>query len=327
VKREDVIMLYRFVLGTIAAAALLGAPFQPALAQDYPAHSITLIVPFPAGGGVDLIGRLVGQQLSTALGQQVVVENRGGAGGMIGTRDIAHATPDGYTLGVVLTGMSLSPNADYDVNKDFTPIGLIASTPVFIVANPTFPAKSLAEIIALAKQQPGKLPIGTPPSPTLNYFAVKMFNSLAGIDTTVVTYKGTAPLTTDVMGNHVPLGFDTIPAAISNVQSGQLRAIAVTAAKRSAALPDVPTAVESGLPEFEAVQYYGLIAPAGVPRPIVDRLNKDLRAMLANDAFKKRLIEAGDDPTPGTPEEYGENIKREEGKWASLIKKLGLKLE
>ena len=327
VDREDVVMLYRLMPAAIAAAALLGAPLQPAGAQDYPTRSITLIVPFPAGGGVDLIGRLVGQQLSTALGQQIVVENRGGAGGMIGTRDIAHATPDGYTLGVVLTGMSLSPNADYDVNKDFTPIGLIASTPVFIVANPTFPAKSLADIIALAKQQPGKLAVGTPPSPTLNYFAVKLFNSLAGVDTTVVTYKGTAPLTTDLMGNHVPLGFDTIPAAISNVQSGQLRAIAVTAEKRSAALPDVPTARESGLPEFEAVQYYGLIAPAGMPRPIVDRLNKELGSMLTNEAFKKRLIEAGDDPTPSTPEEYSENIKREEGKWATLIKKLGLKLE
>jgi tripartite-type tricarboxylate transporter receptor subunit TctC len=324
-------MMRRDIIAGVAAGALLAAfwaaPLRSAAAEDYPTHPITLIVPFPAGGGVDLIGRLVGQQLSTALGQQVVVENRGGAGGMIGTRDIAHASPDGYTLGVVLTGMSLSPNADYDINKDFSPIGLIASTPVFIVANPTFPAKSLADIITLAKLQPGKLPIGTPPSPTLNYFAVKLFNSLAGIDTTVVTYKGTAPLTTDLMGNHVPLGFDTIPAAISNVQSGQLRAIAVTGAKRSAALPDVPTAAESGLPGFEAVQYYGLIAPAGVPPPIVDRLNKDLRAMLANDAFKKRLIEAGDDPTPSTPEEYGENIKREEGKWAALIKKLGLKLE
>ena len=324
-------MMRRDIIAGVAAGALLvaflAASQHRAAADDYPNHPITLIVPFPPGGGVDLIGRLVGQQLSAALGQQVVVENRGGAGGMIGTRDIAHASPDGYTLGVVLTGMSLSPNADYDINKDFSPIGLIASTPVFVLANPTFPAKSLADIITLAKQQPGKLPIGTPPSPTLNYFAVKLFNSLAGIDTTVVTYKGTAPLTTDLMGNHVPLGFDTIPAAISNVQSGQLRAIAVTGAKRSAALPDVPTAAESGLPGFEAVQYYGLIAPAGVPPPIVDRLNKDLRAILANDTFKKRLIEAGDDPTPSTPDEYGENIKREEGKWAALIKKLGLKLE
>ncbi len=309
------------------SATLVAAPVGQARAQDYPARPITLIVPFPPGGGVDLIGRLVGQRLSEALGQQVVVENRSGAGGMIGTRDIAHATPDGYTIGVVLTGMSLSPNADYDVNKDFAPIGLVASTPVFIVANPSFPAKSLADVIALAKQQPGKIAIGTPPSPTINYFATKLFNMLADVNTTVVTYRGTAPLTTDVMGNHVPLGFDTIPAAISQIQAGQLRAIAVTGPARSAALPDVPTAIESGLPGFEAVQYYGIIAPAGVPRPIVDRLNKELRTMLTADDFKKRLIEAGDDPTPSTPEEYAANIKREEGKWAALIKKLGLKIE
>jgi tripartite-type tricarboxylate transporter receptor subunit TctC len=318
------------IAGLFAAAILataVAAPVDQAAAQGYPSRSVTLIVPFPPGGGVDLIGRLVGQQLSAALGQQVIVENRGGAGGMIGTRDIAHAAPDGYTLGVVLTGMSLSPNADYDVNKDFSPIGIIASTPVLIVANPSFPAKSLADIIAAAKQQPGKLSIGTPPSPTINYFAVKMFNLMAGVDTTIVTYRGTAPLTTDVMGNHVPLGFDTIPAAISQIQAHQLRAIAVTGPKRSAALPDVPTAAESGLPGFEAVQYYGLIAPAGVPRTIIDRVNKELRAMLADDAFKKRLIEAGDDPTPSSPEDYAENIKREEGKWGALVKKLGLKLE
>ncbi len=319
------------IIAAIAAAALATAavavPLNGAVAQDYPSHQITLIVPFPPGGGVDLIGRLVGEKLSVALGQQVVIENRGGAGGMIGTRDIAHATPDGYTIGVVLTGMSLSPNADYDVNKDFTPIGLVASTPVFIVANPSFPAKSLADVIALAKQQPGKLAIGTPPSPTINYFAVKLFDLAAGVNTTIVTYRGTAPLTTDVMGNHVPLGFDTIPAAISQIQAGQLRAIAVTGPARSAVLPDVPTAAEAGLPGFEAVQYYGIIAPAGVPRPIVDRLNKELRTMLADGAFKKRLFDAGDDPAPSTPEEYAANIKREEGKWAELIKKLGLKVE
>jgi tripartite-type tricarboxylate transporter receptor subunit TctC len=323
-------MKRRIVIAGLAAAALafgLAGALDVAAEQDYPTHPVTLIVPFPPGGGVDLIGRLVGQRLSVALGQQVVVENRGGAGGMIGTRDIAHATPDGYTLGVVLTGMSLSPNADYDVNKDFSPIGIIASTPVLIVTNPSFPANSLADIVASAKRQPGKLSIGTPPSPTINYFAVKMFNLMAGVDTTIVTYRGTAPLTTDVMGNHVPLGFDTIPAAISQIQAHQLRAIAVTGAKRSAALPNVLTAAESGLPGFEAVQYYGLIGPAGVPRPIVDLVNKELRVMLADDAFKKRLIEAGDDPAPSSPEDYAENIKREEGKWAALVKKLGLKLE
>ena len=150
---------------------------------------------------------------------------------------------------------------------------------------------------------------------------------VAGVDTTVVTYKGTAPLTTDLIGNHVPLGFNTIPAAISNVQGGQLRAIAVAGTKRSMALPNVPTAAESGLAGFEAVQYYGLVAPAGVPRPIINRLNKDLRAALSSEAFKKRLVDVGDDPAPSTPEEYAANIKREEGKWAALIKKLGLKVE
>ena len=296
-------------------------------AQDYPNHPITLIVPYPPGGGVDLIGRLVGQRLSAALGQQVVVENRGGAGGMIGTRDIAKATPDGYTLGVMLTGVSLSPNAGYDINKDFSPIGIIASTPIFVVANPSLPAKSLADIIALAKKAPGKYTAGTPPAPTLNYFAARLFNLLAKVDITVVSYKGTAPLTNDLIGNHVPIGFNTIPAAISNVQAKQLRAIAVTGTARSAALPDVPTAAESGLPGFEVVQYYGLTAPAGVPRPIVERLNKELRTMLAADDFKKRLITYGDDPAPSSPEEYAANIKREEAKWAALVKKLGLKLD
>ena len=324
-------MLHRLIRAWLAAsalvAALIGAPLSQTRAQDYPTRQITLIVPYPPGGGVDLIGRLVAQRLSAALGQQVVVENRGGAGGMIGTRDLAKAAPDGYTVGVTLTGMSLSPNAGYDVNKDFSPIGLIASTPVFIVASPAFPAKTLADVIALAKKEPGKLSAGTPPAPTINFFAAKLFNLTAGVDITTVAYKGTGPLTNDVLGNQVPLGFDTIPAAVSNVKAGQLRAIAVTGATRSAALPDVPTAAESDLPGFDAVQYYGLTAPAGVPRAIVDRLNKELRTMLAADDFKKRLITVGDDPAPCTPEQYAENIKREEGKWAALLAKLGLKIE
>jgi len=324
-------MLHRLIRAGLAAsalvAALIGAPPSQTRAQDYPTRPITLIVPYPPGGGVDLIGRLVAQRLSAALGQQVVVENRGGAGGMIGTRDLAKAAPDGYTLGVMLTGMSLSPNAGYDVNKDFSPIGLIASTPVLIVASPAFPAKTLADVIALAKKEPGKLSAGTPPAPTINFFAAKLFNLTAGVDITTVAYKGTGPLTNDVLGNQVPLGFDTIPAAVSNVKAGQLRAIAVTGATRSAALPDVPTAAESDLPGFDAVQYYGLTAPAGVPRAIVDRLNKELRTMLAADDFKKRLITVGDDPAPCTPEQYAENIKREEGKWAAMVTKLGLKIE
>jgi tripartite-type tricarboxylate transporter receptor subunit TctC len=322
--------MIRTIVATLTAGAVavgLCAQIGPAAAQDYPNRPITMIVPYPPGGGVDVMGRLMGQKLSVALGQQVVIENRGGAGGMIGTRDAARAAPDGYTIVMLLTGISLGANTGYDVNKDFAPIGVVASTPIIVDAHPSLPAKSLADVIALAKKEPGKLSAGAPPAPTINYFAAQLFNLLAGTEITVVTYKGTGPLTTDLLGNHVPLGFNTIPASISYIAAGQLRGLAVTAHVRSAALPDVPTAAESGLPGFEAVQYYGLAAPAGTPRPIIERLNKELRTILAADEMKKRLIADGSDPAPSTPEEYAANIQREEAKWATLVKKLGLKIE
>jgi tripartite-type tricarboxylate transporter receptor subunit TctC len=322
-------MWHRVVAAGLAANALFVALISPpaARAEDYPTRPITMIVPYPAGGGVDAMGRLVGQKLSVALGQQVVIENRGGAGGMIGTRDAAKAAPDGYTIVMLLTGISLGENTGYDINKDFAPIGLVASTPMIVDANPSFPATSLSDVIALAKKDPGKYSAGTPPAPTVNYFAALLFNQMAGVDITIVTYKGTGPLTTDLLGNHVPLGFNTIPASVSQIAAGQLRGLAVAGATRSAALPDVPTAAQSGLPGFEAVQYYGLAVPAGTPRPIVDRLNKELQAILTSDEMKKRMIDLGSEPTPGTPEDYAANIQREEGKWAALIKKLGLKIE
>jgi tripartite-type tricarboxylate transporter receptor subunit TctC len=308
---------------TTGALVLACAAAFPA-AQDYPSRPITMIVPYPPGGGVDVMGRLIGQRLSVALAQQVVIENRGGAGGMIGTRDAAKAAPDGYTI---VTGISLGANTGYDVNKDFAPIGIVASTPIIVDANPALPAKSLSDVIALAKKEPGKLAAGTPPAPTINYFAAELFNLMAGTDITVVTYKGTGPLTNDLLGNHVSLGFNTIPASVSNIAAGQLRGLAVAAPVRSAALPDVPTAAQSGLPGFEAVQYYGLAAPAGTPRPIIERLNKELRTILASDEMRKRLTADGSDPAPSTPEEYAANIKREEAKWATLVQKLGLKIE
>jgi tripartite-type tricarboxylate transporter receptor subunit TctC len=324
-------MIHRSILAGLLACALAAVvifgPSQPAAAQGYPTRPITLIVPYPAGGGVDVMGRLVGQKLSAALGQQVVIENRGGAGGMIGTRDAARAAPDGYTLVMLLTGISLGANTGYDVNKDFAPIGLVASTPIIVVTHPSVAANSLSDIVALAKKEPGKYSAGTPPAPTVNYFAAELFNVMAGTQITVVTYKGTGPLTNDLLGGHVQIGFNTIPASVSNIAAGALHGIAVAATKRSAALPNVPTAAEAGLPGFEAVQYYGLAAPAGTPRPIVERLNKELRAILATDDMKKLLVDAGSDPTPSTPDEYAANIQHEEGKWADLVKKLGLKLE
>ena len=287
----------------------------------------TLIVPYPPGGGMDAMGRMVAQKLSHALGQQVIIENRPGAGAVIGTRAAAKAAPDGHTLVIMGTGASLPIYAGYDVNRDFAPVGLIASTPIVVMAHPSLPVKSLADVIALAKKEPGKLTAGTPPPPTINYLAAELFKSMTGTEITIVLYKGTGPLTNDLVGGHVALGFDTILPARSNIDAGNLHAIAVAGHARSAALPDVPTAAESGLPGFEASIYYGLSAPSGTPRPIIDRLNKELRSMMESEETTNRIVADGGDPIASTPEEYAANIEREEGKWVALIKKLGLKIE
>jgi tripartite-type tricarboxylate transporter receptor subunit TctC len=311
-------------LAAILLALALLIPPAAVRADDYPNRPVTLIVPYPAGGGADAVGRLIAQRLTAALGQQVIVENRPGAGSVIGTRAAAKAVPDGYTIAMVLTGISLPSNLGFDIKQDFAPIGLIASSPIVVMAHPSFPGTSLADVIALAKKEPGKISAGTPPPPTLNYFAAELFKAMTGADITIVTYRGTGPLTNDLVGGHVPLAFNTITAALGNIQAGKIRPIAVAAPKRSAALPDVPTAAEAGLPGFEAVIYYGISAPAGTPRPIIERLNKELRAVVTSDETSKRLIADGGDPTPSTPEEYAANIDHEEGKWSALLKKLGL---
>jgi tripartite-type tricarboxylate transporter receptor subunit TctC len=314
--------------GLMAAALACGFGLlsQTAMAEDYPARPVSLIVPYPAGGGVDTVGRVIAQKLGERLGQQVLVVNRPGAGSVIGVRDAVRSQPDGYTILMMVTGASLPANAGYDLQKDLLPIGLIASIPIVVMAHPSLPVKSMSDIVALAKKEPGKLNIGTPPSPTLNYFGAEQFKSQTGADVVVVTYKGTGPLTTDLLGGHIRLAFNTLPPAIGNIKAGGIRAIAVAAPQRLAAIPDVPTTAESGVP-LDIVQYYGLAAPAGTPRPIIDKLNKTLRDVLAQDDIKQRIIADGGGPAPSTPEEYAENIKREEGKWAALIKKLGLKVE
>ena len=221
----------------------------------------------------------------------------------------------------------MSANPGYDVAKDFAPIGTIASIPIVVMANASVPVKTLSDVIALAKKEPGKVTIGSPPPPTLNYFGAEQFKAMTGVDVSIVTYKGTGPLTNDLVGGHVMLAFNTLPPAIGNIQAGKLNAIAVCAPERLAAIPDVPTAAEAGLPGLDVVLYYGLAAPAGTPRPIIERLNKELRAIVTSDEFKKRIITDGGGPAPSTPEEHAANMAREEGKWSAIIKKLGLKVE
>jgi tripartite-type tricarboxylate transporter receptor subunit TctC len=318
------------LLPVIAACFLALA--APAFAQDYPTRSITLIVPYPPGGGVDAMARVVAERLTAALGQQVVVDNRGGGGGLIGTRAVLRAAPDGYTLllghtGTISINPSLYANSGFDPRKDFAAIGLIASMPVVLIAHPSFPAKSVADVIALARKDPGKLNVGTSAVGTGGYMSAESFKAVAGLDVAIIPYKGTAPVMNDLLGGHVPVAFGVIPPALGNIQAGKLRAVAVASPTRTALLPDTPTFAESGMPGFEAVLHYGLLAPAGTPKAIVDKLNAELRKLAGDDEVKKRIASEGGDPLTSSPDEYAADIDREETKWSTLIRKLNLKVE
>ncbi|HZP77468.1 MAG TPA: tripartite tricarboxylate transporter substrate binding protein [Pseudolabrys sp.] len=312
--------------------AVVTAGLGSAFAADYPTRQITLIVPYPPGGGVDGMARIIADKLSVAFHQSVVVENRGGGGGNIGTRLAAKAAPDGYTLllghtGTISINPSLYANAGYDPRKDFAAIGLVASMPVALIAHPSFPAKSIADFIALAKKNPGTINVGTSAVGTGGYMCAELFKAMAGIDVAIIPYKGTAPVMNDLLGGHVPLAFGVLPPALGNIQAGQLRAVAVTSTRRTTLLPDVPTFDESGMPGFEAVLHYGLLAPAGTPRPIIDKLNAELRKLVAMDDVKQRIHAEGGDPMMSTADEYTADIDREETKWGGLVRKLNLKVE
>jgi len=325
----------RSIVRLSAALPLLAAlclPVSGAVAQDYPNKPITLIVPFPAGGGVDVIGRIVADKLAAALGQPVIIDNRGGAAGVIGTRVAARAAPDGYTLVMATTGsIAINPNLyanpGYQTLKDLAPIGLISSTPIVLMAHPSASETTLAALIAAAKREPGKINIGTPPPGTSANLAAELLKSVANIDYAIVTYRGTGPLTTDLLGGHVKLALNVLAPAMSSLKSGSLKALAVLATKRSSLLPEVPTSAEAGLPGFEAGLNYGLLAPAGTPRPIIERLNRALRALVDTPEVRARIAADGGDPMPSTPEEYIADIERENLKWGALIRKLGIKVD
>jgi tripartite-type tricarboxylate transporter receptor subunit TctC len=318
----------------LAAALVAGVGLQaaPAAAQDYPSRPITLVVPFPPGGSTTIVARIVADKMSEALGQSIVIDNRGGAGGTIGSRAVSKSEPDGYTIllgysGTLAIGPSLYGNVGYDPRKDFEPIGRIGTAPNTLVVHPSFPVHSVAELIAYAKANPGKVNYGSAGIGTVSHVCGEYFANVAGIKLTHIPYKGTGPAIIDLLGGHIPMAFAPVPATHENTQSGKLRMLAVTSAVRSSLLPDVPTIAEAALPGFEAVLRYGLVAPPGTPRAIIERLNAALNAALASEDVRARLAIDGAEPLPGTPADYGADIDREETQWSKVVKASGAKAE
>jgi tripartite-type tricarboxylate transporter receptor subunit TctC len=318
----------KLLLCAVIACALPGT----AHAQTYPTRTITLVIPFAPGGSNTVVGRAVADKIGELLGEKIVIDNRPGAGGTVGTRAVAKSEPDGYTLLLSFTGtMAIAPslykNVGYDPRRDFAPIGMIGNAPNSLVVHPSFPAKTLAELVAYAKANPGKVNFGSAGAGTVSHITGEYFAASAGIKLVHIPYKGTGPALTDLLGGHIPMAFAPIPASHANVSAGLLRALAVTSTTRSSLLPDVPTVAESGFPGFDASLYYGLVAPAGTPRPIIDKLNKALQGALASDEVKKQLGLDGTEITPGTPETYADHIDRDEKKWSALVKSSGVEQE
>jgi tripartite-type tricarboxylate transporter receptor subunit TctC len=324
--------IWKALLCTVALAFGLPGASDEAHAQTFPNRSITLVIPFAPGGSTTIVGRVIADKMSELLGEKVVVDNRPGAGGTVGTKAVAKSDPDGYTIalgytGTLAIGPSLYKNAGYDPRKDFAPIGLIGNAPNSLVVHPSFPAKTLAELIAYARANPGKVNFGSAGAGTVSHITGEYFAASAGIKLVHIPYKGTGPALTDLLGGHIPMAFAPIPASHTNVSAGLLRALAVTSTARSSLLPDVPTIAESALPGFDASLYYGLVAPAGTPRPIVERLNKELQAALASNEVKKQLGLDGTEITPGTPEDYADFIDKDEKKWSQLVQASGVEQE
>src|SRR5215510_14849928 len=315
----------------LASVALLISAAPSGHAQSYPSRAITLVVPFPAGGGNDALARLVAERMSKTLGQQVVVENRGGAGGTIATRAVAKGPADGYTILLSYTGTlainpSLYPNAGYDPRKAFAPIGAIGTLVSVLVMHPSLPIGSTADLISYAKANPGKVNYGFVPG-TVGHISTEMFARSAGITLTNIPYRGNGNAIADLLGGHVSMMFLSILPVIGPIQGGKLKALAVASPQRSPLLPDVPTISESGLPGFSAIITYGLAAPAGTPRAIVERLNKELNAALDDGELRTRLAAEGGQVLPGSPADYVAEIAREEKRWGPLVKSLDLKVE
>ena len=314
----------------VAFVALLIAATQ-AFAQQYPAKPVRLILPFPPGGSTDLLGRTLAEKLGENLGQSVVPENRPGAGGNIGAEAAARSAPDGYTVVLCAPSLAISPSLysklNYDPLRDLVPVALVANIPNLFVVHPSVPARSLAELTQYARDNPGKLNFGTGGPGTSNQLAADMFRSLTKTNVVLVPYKGAETALLGLLAGQVQMVVIGPPAAAPHLRSGKLRALAVLAKERYAGLPDVPTAAESGMPEFEVDTWYGVLAPAGTPREIVARLNAELTRLMQSQDMRDRLATVGIEPMTSTPGEFGDFLAAEIAKWAKVVKESGAKVE
>jgi tripartite-type tricarboxylate transporter receptor subunit TctC len=317
----------------LAALVVLGAAMTPATlaeAQEYPTRPIRLIVPFAPGGTSDIVGRLVAAKLGEKLGQQVVVDNRGGAGATLGTRLATQATPDGYTLIVAHQGLAfnetLHPGRGYDAAEALTAISLIGATPSAIVVNNEVPAKSVKELIALARAQPGKLTYGSGGVGGTSHLSVELFQTVANVNLVHVPYKGAGPAMIDLIGGQVHLGIPTLPSAIGHARAGRLRMLAVTSEERSAAAPDVPTAIEAGLPGYIYSTWYALWSTAGTPPRVIERLNKATVEALETAELREKLASQGVDAQSSTPEHMNKLLRTDIRRWARIIEDAGIPL-
>jgi tripartite-type tricarboxylate transporter receptor subunit TctC len=300
-------------------------------AQSYPARPIHLIVPFPPGGVTDIVGRIIAQRLSEGLGQTVVVENRGGGNGSIGAQLASKAAPDGYTLfmGTATHAINATfmPNAGFDLERDFAPVSLVASVPLLLAVNPAMPITDVKSLVAYGKANPGKLDFASGSTGSASHLAGEMLRSAAGIEMTHVPYKGGGPAVQDLIAGHVGLMFENMPSILPHVQAGRLRGIATTGPKRSPAIPELPTMIESGFPGFEAGSWYGIFAPAGTPPEIITRLHAEVVKALKNPEMQKQLSAQGAEPIGNSPQEFASFIHSEIAKWAKVVKASGAKSE
>ena len=315
----------------VASALLLCAAFG-AQAQGYPSKPVKMVVGFSPGGGTDILARIVGQKLGDAWGQSVVVENRPGASATIGAAVVAKAPPDGYTLAMgQLTPNAIAPalftTLPYDAVKDFVPIILVGTSPNVLVVNPAVPAKTVSELIALAKSKPGRLTYASSGAGSLQHIAAELFKSSAGVEIVHVPFKGSGQAVIDLISGQVDMNFDSIPAVIQHVKSGKLRAIAVTSAKRASGLPEIPTIAESGVTDYDLTTWWGLFAPAGTPADVVARIHRDTLAALQNVELRERFATLSVDPGGGSSRDFADYVRQEIAKYDRVVKQLNIKTE